>query len=195
MNEACYQTYNNYIEKLIPFLEKIEKDLKKIIKIAKKENEEKVYFSKCYENILSILTERKLNKLDISQIISYNEDKQSFEIKILKTYELNEDILSIYNEIKESSDFLFRNQDKLKNNEKLMLENLNLKVLPEIMNNYLVIDVKDRTKITNSEGKNANELLIESLGNILKKYNDISLVVKEDQIRNLSVMNRYTKQM
>lgn len=73
------------------------------------------------------------------------------------------------------------------------INNLFEKRIPEILTKYLTIDSVYRTTMTNREGKNAEELMIDSLENIKSNFENAWQSINEQQLSSLSVTNKYTK--
>lgn len=76
------------------------------------------------------------------------------------------------------------------------IEHLNImldKRIPEILSKYLTIDPDYRTNLKNVEGKNAQELMIESLDNIASLFNSMYKDINQEAIHALSATNRYTR--
>ena len=73
------------------------------------------------------------------------------------------------------------------------INNLFEKRLPEVLKKYLTIDPLYRTTMTNREGKNAEELMIDSLENIKSNFENAWQSINEQQLSSLSVTNKYTK--
>jgi hypothetical protein len=71
----------------------------------------------------------------------------------------------------------------------LMLE----KRIPEVLSKYLTIDPSYRTTLVSSQGKNAEQLMIESLENIKAIFDKTFETINQHNIDSLSVTNRYTQ--
>ncbi len=76
---------------------------------------------------------------------------------------------------------------------KYNLNNLWNKRLPEIIGKFLSIDTDYRTSLKNIEGKNAQELMMESLGSIKNNIKQLTLESENKKLNELSVTNRYVK--
>lgn len=64
--------------------------------------------------------------------------------------------------------------------------------LPEILKKFLVIDKEYRIELKNIQGKNAQELMLESLKNIEDILEAKLIEVNENRLSDLSVTQRYT---
>lgn len=87
---------------------------------------------------------------------------------------------------------------KIKNENNIGQENIhNLfeRRIPEILEKYLSIDESYRLTLTNTEGKNAEQLMNESLENISIAFNNTFEEINADKLTDLSIQNRYTKKM
>lgn len=65
--------------------------------------------------------------------------------------------------------------------------------LPEIIKKYLNIDNQYRENLKNVQGKNAKELMIESLSIIQESLKHIEKDINEENLKNLSIHTRYIK--
>ena len=81
----------------------------------------------------------------------------------------------------------------LNQDQKFDFTNITQKRVPEVLKKYLNIDPEYRTTLTNSEGKNAQDLMIESLGNYQSKLQNIIQGINEDKLQDLSATKRYSK--
>lgn len=67
------------------------------------------------------------------------------------------------------------------------------KRIPEVLSKYLTIDPDYRTSLKNIEGKNAQELMIESLNNIASLFHNMYQEINQESVNSLSATTRYTK--
>lgn len=65
--------------------------------------------------------------------------------------------------------------------------------LPRYIADFLLMKKEYRTSLVNVQGKNAHELLMESLGNIETHLQGIEVRANEAQLKELSVAARYTQ--
>lgn len=79
------------------------------------------------------------------------------------------------------------------NKEDFDITNLFEKRVPEVLKKYLLIDKVYQTTLKNSEGKNAEQLMIESLQNIKQSFDNKWQEVNESALSSLSVTHKYTK--
>lgn len=71
--------------------------------------------------------------------------------------------------------------------------NLFEKRIPEILQRYLSIDESYRLSLKNTEGKNAEQLMLESLENIQIGFTNKLKELNNEKLIDLSITNRYTK--
>lgn len=67
------------------------------------------------------------------------------------------------------------------------------KRLPEILKKYLTIDAEYRQTLKNNQGKNAEDLMLESLGNIQDNFEHHWQEINQHKVDDLSATNRYTQ--
>lgn len=72
--------------------------------------------------------------------------------------------------------------------------NLFEKRIPEILTKYLTIDKAYQTTLRNNQGKNAADLMLDSLTNIRDNFQKKWQVINENALSSLSATNKYTKQ-
>lgn len=116
-------------------------------------------------------------------------NKVKREIEVLK--EIPKEALDII----QSIELTFKNIEK-HNNDVDNIDNLQLMVekrIPEVLSKYLTIDPDYRTSLKNMEGKNAQELMIDSLKNIADIFQDTYKNLNQDTLHSLSATNKYTK--
>lgn len=73
------------------------------------------------------------------------------------------------------------------------INNLFEKRIPEILKKYLTIDEQYQTTLTNANGKNAQELMIDSLDNIYANFEQTWKSMNNDAVSSLSATNKYTQ--
>ena len=97
------------------------------------------------------------------------------------------DIESVYIKIKDNN---YSDIDKL-TQLNILLE----KRLPEVLSKYLKVDPEYRQTLKSSQGKNAEDLMIDSLVNIKQSFINVFKNINQDNVNSLSATNRYTKTM
>jgi hypothetical protein len=113
---------------------------------------------------------------------------QTYKITALPT-----DIQKIIHDIKDSYSNLLNHQTTLTDDQKFTINNIYDKRVPEVLQKYFSIDIEYRTSLTNLEGKNAENLMKESLTNFCEKLNTIIVEVNENKLQDLSVSKRYSR--
>jgi hypothetical protein len=99
--------------------------------------------------------------------------------------DLIKDIEDIYKKIRANN---FEDIDKL-NTLNILLE----KRVPEVLSKYLKVDPEYRTTLKSSQGKNAQDLMIDSLNNIKDNFESVYQEINQNTVNSLSATNRYTK--
>lgn len=99
--------------------------------------------------------------------------------------ELVVQIEELYKKIKSAK---YDDSDKL-NQLKILLE----KRVPEVLSKYLKVDPEYRTLLKSSQGKNSEDLMIDSLVNIKENFENIYTDINQNTVNSLSATNRYTK--
>lgn len=82
--------------------------------------------------------------------------------------------------------------DRATPEEKFNVDNLFEKRIPEILKKYVTIDPEYRTTLLNSNGKNAQELMMDSLENIKSHFTSTWEQINQAELISLSATNRYT---
>jgi hypothetical protein len=100
----------------------------------------------------------------------------------------------LLNQIKEQYARLVPHYKSMNEEDKHNLNHLVVDKLPVIINRYLSMNEEYRQTMVNSQGKNAQELLHESLSNIEAHLQKINLNINELNLKELSVSARYTEQ-
>ena len=122
-----------------------------------------------------------VKNLTIEKIKSENHKMNDLPQKVL---DIIKKIETLYTKIQESK------------NEHTDLQQLNImleKRIPEILSKYLTIDPDYRTSLKNTEGKNAQELMVEGINNIYITFENVYKDINQESIHSLSVTTRYTK--
>lgn len=171
-----------------------------INKIIKKLNYS--HISESHSTILNNIV-NKLYKKDMNNIFDKTQSNfsanmvESLTMKAIKNEQHNikdlpksalilvNDIEIIYKKIKDNgcSDI-----DKIS-----QLNNLLEKRIPEILGKYLKVDLEYRLSMTSSQGKNAEDLMIDSLTNIKVSFNNVYEQMNQQTVDSLSATNRYTQ--
>ena len=86
---------------------------------------------------------------------------------------------------------------KIKNNshflESHQIDNINKlvnEIVPQSIEQYFDIEPKYRDSLKNIQGKNADDLLLESLNNIKNSLEPVSVLIEEKKLEKLSISNR-----
>ena len=74
-----------------------------------------------------------------------------------------------------------------------IVTNLLEKRIPEVLQKYISITPEYRTTLKNNEGKNAEDLMLESLTNFSNKINTIVEDINQGKVQDLSATKRYSK--
>jgi hypothetical protein len=90
---------------------------------------------------------------------------------------------------------LYNGVNELNAEDKFMVSNLWTNHIPRTINTYLRIEKKDRLELKNSEGKNVEQLMIDSLHNISVALINIKEKHNQNNISEMSSINRYTKKI
>lgn len=94
-------------------------------------------------------------------------------------------IENLYTKIKQHK---FEDTDKI-NTLNILFE----KRIPEVLTKYLKVDPEYRTTLKSSQGKNAEDLMIDSLNNINDTFESVYQEINQNNVNSLSATNRYTK--
>lgn len=117
------------------------------------------------------------------------DDKQSVKLK----NDLPADVLSILKDIEEKYHFICQNQVTNPLINLYEVNNLYQKKIPDIVKKYLLIAPEYRVELKNVEGKDAKELMIESLSNVQAVFNEHYQDINELLLRDLSASQRHIK--
>lgn len=96
-------------------------------------------------------------------------------------------------DIQKNYGILQKHVETLSEDQLFNIENLFDKRVPEVLQKYFSIDQEYRESLTNSEGKNALQLMDESLINFNSKFKDIIEDINENKLSDLSATKRYSK--
>lgn len=171
----------------------------KFVKLNEKLQSQELYFHQ-YSILNNIVNNFYSN--DINIIL--NSTKSNYSGNILSSltmekiksghhqmHDLPEEALSI---IKNIEDIYTKIQDKKNPNQDVEQLNIMLeKRIPEILSKYLTIDVSYRTSLKNTDGQNAQELMLEGLNNIYTTFDNVYKDINQEGIHSLSATTRYTK--
>lgn len=117
------------------------------------------------------------------------DDKQSVKLK----NDLPTDVLVILKDIEEKYHFICQNKANNPLINLYEINNLYQKKIPEIVKKYLLIAPEYRVELKNADGKDAKQLMIESLSNIQAVFNENYQDINELLLRDLSASQRHTK--
>lgn len=153
-------------------------------------------FNEIYkDDINNILNETKINyTTEMVNNLTVNNIKQGhYDIKDLPV-----EALDLIKSIEETYQKIQNMQTKLSENMlmKDRIDSLNIlleKRIPEVLGKYLTIDPSYRTTLMSIQGKNAEQLMIESLNNIAQSFIVIFEEINQQSVDSLSVTNRYTQ--
>lgn len=135
--------------------------------------------------IKGIYSETNINQLLSSEMLSTYQNKKVEDLPISSQ--------EVLNNINHHFQLLTQHEKLLTIDMTHKIELLMTKKLPEIINKYLNIDNDYRETMTNSQGKNAQELMLESLTKINTDLELIREQLNEDKVRSLSATTRHIK--
>jgi hypothetical protein len=115
-----------------------------------------------------------------------NSQKYSLEM-------LPSDTRKVVETIRQQYDGLSAQMTRLDQNDLHDLKGLVQEKLPKYINDFLSMKEEYRTTMVNAQGKNAHDLLNESLANIAENLKQIEVRLNEDNLKELSVGAKYTK--
>ena len=134
---------------------------------------------------------------DIQSISSKNYLQKVVTRKMIKGIDddlmnkLPKEALEKINDIREISSALY--EKELNEETKEIVGFLWQDKLPEILKKYLNIDNQYRENLKNIQGKNAKELMMESLSIIKESLQHTEKDINEENLKNLSIHTRYIK--
>lgn len=126
------------------------------------------------------ITDNAINKLNNKinkKIINLKED-------------LSEELKIAIKKIESNIHFCLKNQKNLNHEQIFLLQKLLNEDIPEDLSKYLSIDISYRETLFNSEGKNATEILNNSLSKISTIIKDYVELINQNKVDELSVSNR-----
>lgn len=147
----------------------------------------KEYYAAQGDNIL-----KDIEETNQEQYIKHTVNRklvQQLDQKLLN--ELPNDAIEMIEQIKQISEHL--SLKPIDEDTKEIIEFLWKEKLPEVMNKYLEIDNRYRQSLKNVQGKNAQELMLESLTVIKESLDLIEKDINEENLKNLSIHTRYLK--
>jgi len=77
--------------------------------------------------------------------------------------------------------------------EEYQIDNINKlvnEIVPQSINQYLDIDIEKRQSLKNTQGKNADDLLLDSLNNIKESLIPVIDLIEEKKLEKLSISSR-----
>lgn len=138
-----------------------------------------------FDNMLSETKLHFISDTAIKKAIINKNIFKNIEQPIPET--LSNDIKIIISQIQDTySTILTHKEDILIEESKSLIDNK----LPILMNNYLTMTPEYRNTMKNSNGKNAHDLLIESLANLAEKLDSNLELLQKDNLTHLSAQNR-----
>lgn len=136
-----------------------------------------------------IIKQTKILSRDVILEKKVNDSISNHHITI--NNELPKDAKDIIQNINDKYNVLSSDKN-LNEEDKLELKNLYENRLPQIVKKFLVIDKEYRTELKNVEGKNAEQLMVESLDNIYHVLNNKLENINVERLSDLSATKRYT---
>ena len=112
-----------------------------------------------------------------------------------KVHNLPTDTQKLLKEIQGIYSNFNHHKDSLNEDQAFLVNNLFEKRIPEVLQKYFSIDQEYRVTLTNSEGKNAKDLMNESLTNFKNKLSDILENINENKLSELNVTKRYSQKI
>lgn len=110
-----------------------------------------------------------------------------------KVESLPQDTQAILKEVQTQYTALQVHKKTLSEEQNFTIETLFDKRIPEVLQKYFSIDKGYRTTLSNSEGKNAHQLMNESLNNFNQKLVSILEEVNQNKVSDLSATRRYSR--
>jgi len=135
------------------------------------------------EDIKAVVNDDYLQKVVTRKMIKGVDDQ------LMK--DLSAETLNIIESIKNKSSILYEKDIDIETKE--MISFLWQDKMPEIIKKYLNVDPEYRKELKNIQGKNAEELMIESLNIIKESLERIEKDINEENLKNLSIHTRYLK--
>lgn len=100
----------------------------------------------------------------------------------------------ILNKIKQIHVYMSSNIHYLDAAQRIWVENMIDKRIPEIIKKYSAFSIEDRENLKNHEGKTPYALCIDSFSNIYSEFEQISEQIKQNHLSDFSAVNKYTRQ-
>lgn len=153
-----FRIYNHYEREISSYINNIKNDINNI-----------------YKNIqLKLIEELPIYNIDV-------------KLKnILQNDNLNNQIKEKLKEIIECNDYINKNNNLITSEQKIIIENIELRV-PDIIKNYLDIDKTIKNK------ENTDEMINKTLDNIVETIKIITSNINEDKLKNISIDYRYSE--
>lgn len=161
----------------INILKEFESNAKKLVKEKLAMNKEDIIKQTKILNS-DVILEKKVNNSIVTSHVTVNSELPLEAKEIIKN-------------INDKYTLLIANKT-LNEGDKSEIINLYENRLPQIVKKYLVIDKEYRIELKNVEGKNAEQLMTESLDNIYHIFEDKLEKINVERLSDLSVSNRYT---
>lgn len=167
---------------------------------SNKANLKTVSYRETIDNIQEIFQEKlSLEKDEFVNKIKQVNGNKVLEKKIKSS--INASLISVKMELPISVQPLLKDinnkynlmQDNIISAQLIEINNLYENRLPEILKKFLVIDKEYRTELKNIQGKNAEQLMVESLNNIVDIFDKKLEEVNQERLSDLSVTQRYTQ--
>lgn len=153
--------------------------------VSKMKAEASPFYADEYKELLN-----EVKSLNVANRVHSLVDKKlrSNEFSIHKLDKLYSDKVNMIEEVYSNLQ-LYAHQFSIE--QKFELENLVEKRLPEVLHKYFSIDDEYRTILTNHEGKNAGQLLDDSLNSILSNIRQLQENINHDKLHSLNVSANY----
>lgn len=133
---------------------------------------------------------KKIKSLNGDQILEQKINTSIHSANISVKQELPQEAQQVIKNINEKYDNIINCSMSPEDTEEL--KKLYEMRVPEILKKFLVIDKQYRIELKNIQGKNAQELMLESLKNIEHIFEAKLIEVNENRLSDLSVTQRYT---
>jgi hypothetical protein len=152
------------------------------------------------ENILNTTYNKGLKDILIKTKETYadefvqNKTLEKIQSEIATTKDLPEAASKLVRSIEDFYQKIKLNKDPSVEQSHL-IDNLLEKRVPEILAKYLKVDPTYRTSMFNLEGKNAEQLMFESLENVQVIFHDMFEELNKNSLNSLTATNRYTKML
>jgi hypothetical protein len=91
--------------------------------------------------------------------------------------------------------YLEMNQEELNQEQRFQMKNLFEKKIPETIEKYLSIDPEYRKELKNFKGQNAEEIMLSSLEEIMKKFIEVKKEKNENNLQDLTIKQHYFKEV